>query len=176
MARVWRGGAEGGAGSSAMRSGRSGNQLARKLLHDGDAQGAYAVVAAHGQTEPGIVVEAEFLAGFIALRRLNDPKLRGGSFQGAGRRVARRSDPVPGVLLARAGQARRRAAMAMRTMLRAATWPMTFYGQLAARAAGQPDAALVPSLRVAPTPSPGIASTPVTTELARAANATDRLG
>ena len=47
--------------------------LARQLLHDGDAQGAFDAVAAHGQTEPMIVVEAEFLAGFIALRRLNDP-------------------------------------------------------------------------------------------------------
>ena len=47
--------------------------LARQLLHDGDPRGAYEVVAAHGQTEPRLVVEAEFLAGFIALRLLNDP-------------------------------------------------------------------------------------------------------
>ena len=47
--------------------------LARKLLREGDAPGAYEVIATHGQTEPSIVVEAEFLAGFIALRRLSDP-------------------------------------------------------------------------------------------------------
>ena len=49
------------------------NLLARKLLHDGDAKAAYAVVAAHGQTADEPRAEAEFLAGFIALRMLHDP-------------------------------------------------------------------------------------------------------
>jgi soluble lytic murein transglycosylase len=53
---------------------------------------------------------------------------------------------------------------------RAAAWPMTFYGQLAARAAGTADVALANELRVAATRSAGLASTPVTAELARAAN------
>jgi soluble lytic murein transglycosylase len=46
---------------------------------------------------------------------------------------------------------------------------MTFYGQLAARAAGEPDATLVRELRVAPTPTPGLSAAPVMAELARAA-------
>ncbi len=56
------------------------NQLARQLLRDGNSQDAYAVAAAHGQREPATVVEAEFLAGFIALRKLNDPKLAAAHF------------------------------------------------------------------------------------------------
>src|SRR5580658_885281 len=39
--------------------------MIRKLLHDGDPRDAYDLAATHGQTEPAIVVEAEFLAGFI---------------------------------------------------------------------------------------------------------------
>jgi soluble lytic murein transglycosylase len=54
--------------------------LARKLLRDGDPRGAYLVVAGHGQTEAATAVEAEFLAGFIALRRLNDPKAAAAHF------------------------------------------------------------------------------------------------
>jgi soluble lytic murein transglycosylase len=47
--------------------------LARKLLRLGDPAAAYRVAANHGQAEPGEPrQEAEFLAGFIALRRLND--------------------------------------------------------------------------------------------------------
>jgi soluble lytic murein transglycosylase len=145
------------------------NQLARKLLHDGDAQGAYAMVAAHGQKEPGIVVEAEFLAGFIALRRLNDPKLAAVHFKAL-------AAASPAVLtqsrayywLGRATTASGGNSAA--EFAHAATWPMTFYGQLAARAAGEPDATLIQSLRVGPALSAGIAATPITTELARAAN------
>jgi soluble lytic murein transglycosylase len=143
--------------------------LARQLLHDGDAQGAYDVAAGHGQTEPGLVVEAEFLAGFIALRRLNDPAA-------AVRHFTALAAASPAVLtqsrayywLGRADVALGRDARPDYT--HAAAWPMTFYGQLAARAGGTTDAVLANELRVAATRSPGLASTPVTAELARAAN------
>ena len=47
--------------------------LSRKLLRLGDAKAAYAVCARHGMEAPGEArQEAEFLAGFIALRRLED--------------------------------------------------------------------------------------------------------
>ena len=145
------------------------NQLARKLLHDGDAQDAYAVIAAHGQTEPGIVVEAEFLAGFIALRRLNDPKAAAIHFTAL-------AAASPAVLTqSRACYWLGRASIASggsgkAEFMRGAAWPMTFYGQLAARAAGETDATLVQALRAGPSPSAGLAATPVTAELARAAN------
>jgi soluble lytic murein transglycosylase len=142
--------------------------LTRKLLHEADPRDAYTLIAAHGQTEPGIVVEAEFLAGFIALRKLNDPKaalLHFTALAAASPAVLTqsrawywigRTDAMTG------GNAKA-------DYTRAATWPMTFYGQLAARAAGIPDAALVQNLRVPPTPTAGLPALPVVTELAHAA-------
>ena len=44
------------------------NILARRLLRDGDAAGAYALGAQHGPIAPEQALDAEFLAGFIALR------------------------------------------------------------------------------------------------------------
>lgn len=142
--------------------------LARQLLHDGDPRDAYEVVAAHGQAEPGIVVEAEFLAGFIALRRLNDPSA-------ALRHFSALAAASPAVLTqSRAYYWLGRALAASGgnagpDYARAAGWPMTFYGQLAARAAGEPDATLVRELRAPPTPAAGLANTPITQELAHAA-------
>jgi soluble lytic murein transglycosylase len=147
--------------------------LARQLLHDGDAQGAFDVVVAHGQAEPRLVVEAEFLAGFIALRRLNDPAAAAKHFTA----LAEASSAVLTQSRAYYWLARATAALgrdAKADYARAATWPMTFYGQLAARAAGEPDAALVQALRIralpsGPTPASGLANTPITAELAGAA-------
>lgn len=145
------------------------HQLARQQLRDGDAQGAYAVIAGHGQTDPAIVAEAEFLAGFIALRKLNDPAA-------AARHFTALAAASPAVLtqsrafywLGRAKAASGGDGKADFT--RAAAWPMTFYGQLAARAAGVPDATLIQNLRIALTPTPGLAGTPATAELAKAAS------
>jgi soluble lytic murein transglycosylase len=143
-------------------------QLTRKLLHDGDARDAYDLIAAHGQTEPGIVVEAEFLAGFIALRRLNDPAAALRHFNAlaaASPAVLTRSRAY--YWLGRAETVSGGNAKA--DYARAATLPMTFYGQLAARAAGEPDAAIVHDLQAPPTPSTGLPATPIIAELSRAA-------
>ncbi len=145
------------------------NLLARKLLRDGDAEGAYFVAAEHGQAEPAIVVEAEFLAGFIALRRLNDPAVATRHFTA----LAAASPAILTQSRANYWLGRARAASGGHgepEFARAAAWPMTFYGQLAARTAGEPDTVSLESLRGAPTPSAGIANTPITVELARAAN------
>lgn len=48
--------------------------IARKLLDAGDADNAYKVVAGHGAASAAMRVEAEFHAGWIALRFLNDAK------------------------------------------------------------------------------------------------------
>jgi soluble lytic murein transglycosylase len=142
--------------------------LTRQLLRDGDPQGAYDVVAANGQTEPGIVVEAEFLAGFIALRRLHDPVA-------AAKHFTALAAASPAVLtqsrayywLGRTAEAAH--ADGKTDFVRAAAWPMTFYGQLAARAAGEPDTTLIQALRTPATPSSGLSATPFTADLARAA-------
>jgi soluble lytic murein transglycosylase len=142
--------------------------LARQLLRDGDAQSAYDVVAAHGQTEPELVAEAEFLAGFIALRRLNNPTDAMRHFNA----LAAASHAV--LTQSRAAYWLGRCQLAMgrnpnEDFMKAAALPTTFYGQIAASAVGQADAALPGKLRVTPAPTPGLENTTSNMELARAA-------
>ncbi len=49
--------------------------VARALLDRGEAKLAYATVASHAAESPSAAAEAEFHAGWIALRALNDPDL-----------------------------------------------------------------------------------------------------
>jgi soluble lytic murein transglycosylase len=121
------------------------NLLARKLLRDGDAKTAYAVVAANRQTADEARADAEFLAGFIALRMLHDPATAAKHFavlaashsiitQGRahywlGRTLAAEGkDPKP-------------------EYETAANWPTTFYGQLAILALGKTPATYIAKLR-----------------------------
>lgn len=109
--------------------------LARDLLRDGNDQGAYALVSAHGQTSPGVVMDAEFLAGYIALRRLKQPEQAIRHF----RILADRSHAV--ITQGRAwywmGRAEAAAGRDPKPFYeRAAAFPTTFYGQLAAVALG----------------------------------------
>ncbi|WP_188410211.1 lytic transglycosylase domain-containing protein [Agaricicola taiwanensis] len=48
--------------------------LARELLDVGEAKTAYRVAASHASTSPADAADAEFHAGWIALRFLNDPQ------------------------------------------------------------------------------------------------------
>lgn len=48
-------------------------QTARKVLDLGDAETAYLICAQHAAQTPGNKVDAEFMAGWIALRFLDDP-------------------------------------------------------------------------------------------------------
>lgn len=56
-------------------------RLARDLVQDGRMSEAYRVAASHHLTEGGDYAELEFLAGFIALRKLNDPMTARRHFQ-----------------------------------------------------------------------------------------------
>ncbi len=47
--------------------------LARYLMRSGDAKGAYLVASSHQLSDPKVASDLEFLAGYIALRKLNDP-------------------------------------------------------------------------------------------------------
>ena len=123
------------------------NLLARRLLHDGDAKTAYAVVAAHGQTADEQRAEAEFLAGFIALRMLHDPSTaephfrmlaqshaiisRARAHYWLGRTEAAAGTETPGA------QANSDTHDARAEYDKAAAWPTTFYGQLATLALGE---------------------------------------
>ena len=117
--------------------------LARRRLRQGDAAGAYALAAAHGQSDPEQAADGEFLAGWIALRRLGDPGRALAHFQ----RLASLSNAVitqarAHYWIGRAAQARNDKPRAAQEMASAAAWPTTYYGQLAAIAAGDDPAAL----------------------------------
>jgi soluble lytic murein transglycosylase len=115
--------------------------LARKLLADGDAADAYAIASLPGAVAPAAALDAEFLAGFIALRKLDDPVAALRHFQ----KLATASKSA--ITQARAWYWQGRAEAAAGKDPRpdyekAAAWPTTFYGQLAALALGDDAAAL----------------------------------
>jgi soluble lytic murein transglycosylase len=128
------------------------NLLARKLLQVGDNAGAYALVAGHGEIGPEQMLDAEFLAGFIALRRLNAPGTAASHFQN----LAAASKAA--ITQARAyfwlGQAEAAAKQDPTASYRqSAGWATTFYGQLAILALGEDEAQLarrVNAMRDAP--------------------------
>jgi soluble lytic murein transglycosylase len=117
------------------------NTLARKLLQNGDPKGAYSLTDQHGEITPPQMLDAEFLAGFIALRRLNDPAAATKHFEA----LAALSKAA--ITQSRAHYWLGRAAAAGGKDPRpeydkAAAWPTTFYGQLAALALGDDAKAL----------------------------------
>jgi soluble lytic murein transglycosylase len=122
------------------------NLLARRLLSAGDANGAYALAAMPGQTAPETVADSAFLAGFIALRRLNEPisALRHFRILAAVSKAA--------ISRARAhywlGRARAASGEDPRAEYDAGSaLPLTFYGQLAAFALGESPQALAARIR-----------------------------
>jgi soluble lytic murein transglycosylase len=117
------------------------NLLARRLLRDGDAAGAYALADQHGRITPDQALDAEFLAGFIALRRLNKPAEAMRHFTAlVGLSKAAITQGRAHYWLGRAIAAA--GGDAKPEYERAAAWPTTFYGQLAALALGDDASAL----------------------------------
>jgi len=130
--------------------------LSRKLLRLGMEREAYRTAAAHGQATPGESrQEGEFLAGFIALRRLNDPSAAERHFAALGegsRSVITRARSA--YWQGRALTARGDAGGARSRYAAAAELPVAFYGQLGALALGEDEARL--SARVARAPVPAV--------------------
>lgn len=127
--------------------------LARRLLRWGEAQTAYRLVAGHGQPDGAAALDAEFLAGWIALRRLNDPASAEAHFT----RLAAMSQAAitqgrAMYWLGRAAAARGDAAAARERHQAGAAWMTTYYGQLAALALGESDADLAARIRGARDP------------------------
>jgi len=127
--------------------------LARKLVRLGDTRTAYTVAAQNGQTLAGEArQEAEFLAGFIALRLLDDPTRAVPHFQ----RLAEGSRSA--ITQARAaywqGRAERDPARAAPHFQRAAAFPVTFYGQMGALALGENGAQISSRILNLPVPRP----------------------
>jgi soluble lytic murein transglycosylase len=117
------------------------NLLARRLLREGEEAEAYALCAHHGQITSEQMIDAEFLAGFIALRRQSDPAAAKSHF------AALASLSKAAITQGRAyywlGRAAAAAGQDPRPdYQRAAAWPTTFYGQLASLALGDDAEAL----------------------------------
>ena len=110
------------------------NQVARDLLAAGKAADAYAIVVPHGLTRGVSFAEAEFLAGWIALRHLKKTAEAQKHFQTLHDGVT--TDASKGraaYWLGRTHEAAGRAKEANDWYGRAARHGQTFYGQLAAR-------------------------------------------
>ncbi|RVC00550.1 lytic transglycosylase domain-containing protein, partial [Mesorhizobium sp. M7A.F.Ca.AU.001.01.1.1] len=111
--------------------------LSRELVDQGDMKAAYKIVATHAAESATNAADAEFHAGWYALRGLNDPKLAATHF-------ARIADLAQGPMtLSRAYYWLGRAAEvggpgnAKDYFARAAAYGTTFYGQLAAERVGR---------------------------------------
>lgn len=115
--------------------------LIRSLLKQGQDRAAYDLAATHGQTGAEQVADAEFLAGFIALRRLKQPAEAMAHFKA----LATASPAAITQGRAHYWMGRTLAAMGQDPKPKyeqAAIWTTTFYGQLAAVALGDDPAAL----------------------------------
>ncbi len=111
--------------------------LSRELVDKGDMKTAYRIVAAHAAESPTNAADAEFHAGWYALRGLNDAKT-------AAKHFARIADLAEGsISKSRAYYWLGRSAEAggpgnsKAYFERAASYGTTFYGQLAAERIGQ---------------------------------------
>ncbi len=109
-------------------------QVARDLLAAGHPADAYAVIVQHGQTRGLAFAEAEFLAGWIALRHLKKPADGIKHFQilydGVSTDISRSRAAY---WMGRAIEASGKPKEANEWYGRAAGYGQTFYGQLAAR-------------------------------------------
>lgn len=110
--------------------------MTRRLMQEGTPKDAYALVAAHGQNAIDVVLEAEFLAGFIALRMMKDPARAAPHFSTLDR------TSKSAITQGRAHYWLGRAAEAAGEdgtphYRRSAAWSTTFYGQMAALRLGE---------------------------------------
>ncbi len=121
------------------------NLLARRMLAMGDAGNAYALADDTAQTAPESSSEAAFLAGFIALRRTGDPAAAIAHFEALSAGKAAVTQARAHYWLARALAAQGKESGP--DDAKAASFPLTFYGQLAARAAGADEVTLAQRIR-----------------------------
>ena len=117
--------------------------IVRKLLDLGDPQKAYRLCAGHGEASPTSAIEAEFHAGWIALRFLQQPKDAERHFAA----IAKLAEtPISKARAAfwqgRTAEAEGQADVAQRFFTEAATYSITFYGQAAAAKLGRSDLVL----------------------------------
>ncbi len=127
------------------------NLLARRELHGTDVKGVYALVSQVVPDSVAQAADAEFLAGFVALRRLNDTDAAARHFRAlAALSGAAITQARAHYWLGRTAETRHDDARA--EYRQAAAWPVAYYGQLAARALGEDDAALSARIRTSHDP------------------------
>ena len=118
--------------------------LARRALEDGLAQRAYALAAGHSQTAASTYSEAEWLAGWIALRFLDDARAAFPHFVNMHGAVTMPISRSRGAYWAgRAAEAFDDRDGAVLWYEKAAIYPATFYGQLAIARIAARDAPLI---------------------------------
>jgi soluble lytic murein transglycosylase len=114
--------------------------IARKLLDAGDAQTAYQICAEHGAQSAEMRIEAEFHAGWIALRFLGDPTLAAPHFVTAAAVAALPASVARAAYWqGRTAQALGDEAAATAAYSQAAEHVTTYYGQLARSKLGLSD-------------------------------------
>ena len=112
-------------------------RIAGELMARGDMSGAYDVVADHRRLHGAFQHRAEWLAGWIALRHLEDPVTALGHFSRFHDRVSMPISVARGAYWsARAAEASGDEPLANDWFNRAAEHPQAFYGQLAAMRQG----------------------------------------
>ena len=122
--------------------------LARRALEDGQTKRAYALAAGHSQTAASSYSEAEWLAGWIALRFLDDARAALLHFVHMHGAVTMPISRARGAYWAgRAAEASDDPDSAVLWYEKAAIYPATFYGQLAIARIAARDA---PLIRTAP--------------------------
>jgi peptidoglycan lytic transglycosylase len=113
--------------------------LARQTMRAGDPERAYHIAASHFLTEGSAYADLEWLAGFMALRRLNDPSTALRHFQHFDAAIA---SPISkgraGYWLGRAHEALGNKDEAAKAYTDGARYQTSFYGLLAAERAGLP--------------------------------------
>lgn len=133
------------------------NILARRLMARQDAAGAYRLVKAHGLTEGQPLAEAEFLAGFLALRALHQPSEAFAHFHRVYQAVATPMSLARGAYwCGQAAEALGDHHQARQWYTAAARYPTMFYGQLAVAALGSDHPPLL-------LPEPAVSEAEVTT-------------
>jgi soluble lytic murein transglycosylase len=150
------------------------DDAARRALDRGDAQLAYRIAKNHGVPSGAAFADGEFLAGFIALRFLHQPKTALGHFELL---FAGVSSPISA---ARGAYWAGRAAEAMKDQAKTHQWygfaarhSSTYYGQLAAQRLGWSEA---PDLTDAPSILPEEKATFEAREMVRIVRALEQAG
>jgi soluble lytic murein transglycosylase len=149
--------------------------LVRRLLDEHRDRLAYTLAAWRGLRETGAaLVEAEFLSGWIALRRLDDPTAAAAHFTALYKEATLPATAARGAYwLARAAEARGMREDARHWLTLAAAHGLTYYGQLAAARLG---GAVDPVFPPEPQPPAAEASAFEAGELVRTARLLAALG